>query len=229
MVAILCIETSGEACSIAVFNRDKLIAKAERFEKNIHASAITLLIQEALLQAGLALNQLQAVSVSKGPGSYTGLRVGVSTAKGLCYALKIPLIAIPTLHAMAWGYKTENRINPDALVCPMIDARRMEVYTEVMNRELQTLMETKAEVLTEESFKAFHHKTIHFAGSGAFKMQQFAGLFTNITINQTFLPSAIHMGTLTWHAFEAGHFENIAYFEPFYLKDFVGTQPKRNT
>lgn len=229
MVAILCIETSGEACSIAVFNRDRLIAKTERFEKNVHASAITTLIQEALLQAGLTLNQLRAVSVSKGPGSYTGLRVGVSTAKGLCYALNIPLIAIPTLHAMAWGYKTENRMDTAALICPMIDARRMEVYTEILNHELQTLMETKAEILTEESFKAYQHKAIHFAGSGAFKMQQFAGLFSQITINQTFLPSATHMGALSWQTYEAGHFENTAYFEPFYLKDFVGTIPKRNT
>ncbi len=229
MVAILCIETSGETCSIAVFNRDKLIGNAERFEKNVHASATTILIQEALLQAGLTLNQLHAVSVSKGPGSYTGLRVGVSTAKGLCYALKIPLIAVPTLHSMAWGYKTQNWIGTADLICPMIDARRMEVYTEILNYELQTLLDAKAEILTEESFIEYQHKTIHFAGSGAFKMLQFVGLFSHITINQTFLPSAAHMGALSWQAYEAGRFENTAYFEPFYLKDFVGTIPKRNT
>lgn len=229
MVAILCLETSGEACSIAVFNQDKLIAKVERIEKNVHASAITLLIQETLVQAGLSLNRLNAIAVSKGPGSYTGLRVGVSTAKGLCYALKIPLISIPTLRAMAVGYVTENVIDSTALICPMIDARRMEVFTEVIDHSLQTRMTTKAEILTNESFKEYHQLPIHFVGSGAFKMQQFAHLFSNISINQSFLPSAAHLGRLSWYQYQANEFENIAYFEPFYLKDFVGTQPKGNT
>lgn len=223
MVLILCIETSGEVCSVALFRDEVLLSKAERFEKNIHASVITILIEEVIKQAGLSLGNLNAIAISKGPGSYTGLRVGVSAAKGLCYALSVPLVSVPTLQAMAHGFLLKHNISRSALICPMIDARRMEVFAAIYDSSLNELLSPRAEILTETSFTDFNHKEIYFTGSGACKMTDLTRHFKNAVIDNSLSPSALYMGHLAGQAFKNGLFENVAYFEPFYLKDFVGT------
>ncbi|WP_316803018.1 tRNA (adenosine(37)-N6)-threonylcarbamoyltransferase complex dimerization subunit type 1 TsaB [Pedobacter nototheniae] len=226
MAKILQIETATSICSVALSIDGKTIALKEESGQNLHASNLTLFVEEVIKAAGLTYKDLDAVAVSKGPGSYTGLRIGVSTAKGLCYALDIPLIAVETLKMMAAGFLFEN---PDYgnLVCPMIDARRMEVYTTLFDAELAVLEPTVAKIIDETSFKSIlEHSQVTFLGDGAAKCAETLA-HANSSFSEVNFNSASYMSELSFNAFRSGDFEDVAYFEPFYLKDFVLTQPKK--
>ncbi|MES2560148.1 MAG: tRNA (adenosine(37)-N6)-threonylcarbamoyltransferase complex dimerization subunit type 1 TsaB [Bacteroidota bacterium] len=227
MSTILCIETATEICSVAVVSETSILSLCENHEGNAHASQLTGLIETALKEAGLTLQQLDAIAVSKGPGSYTGLRVGVSTAKGLCYALDKPLIAVPTLQSLAAQFVQTQELGDSDLLLPMLDARRMEVYCAGYDKNLLEKRATEAAIIDGNSFAAeLENGNVYFFGNGAAKCQptithpnaQFmAGVFC----------SAKGMSGLAVKAFQEGRFEDVAYFEPFYLKDFVGTTPRK--
>jgi len=226
MAKILQIETSTQVCSVALSIDGKTVSLKEESGQNLHASNLTLFIDEVIKNAGLTYRELDAVAVSKGPGSYTGLRIGVSTAKGLCYALDIPLIAVETLKMMAVGFLFEHPAYK-GLACPMIDARRMEVYTSVFDAKLSVLETTSAKIIDENSFSEIlseHQMT--FFGDGAAKCAE-ALNHENAFFNKDNFNSAGYMSLLADQAFKQADFEDVAYFEPFYLKDFVLTQPKR--
>jgi tRNA threonylcarbamoyladenosine biosynthesis protein TsaB len=227
MALILQLETATTSCSVALALDGKTIAFKELNERNAHASHMTLFIQDVLKEAGKTMEELEAVAVSSGPGSYTGLRIGISTAKGLCYALNIPLIGIDTLSAMAAGQISTGSFGDKALYCPMIDARRMEVYTAVYDSSLNVINETEAKILDDNSFAGLRNTNkLIFFGDGAFKC---ADIFTgdeNTVIVTDFINSAKDMSSLALEKFEKQQFEDVAYFEPFYLKDFLILKPK---
>ena len=225
MANILLIETATQVCSVALSIDGKIVSVKEQSGQNLHASNLTLFIEEVIQSAALTYPDLDAVAVSKGPGSYTGLRIGVSTAKGLCYALEKPLIAIETLRMMAAGFAAEYPGYP-GLICPMIDARRMEVYTSIFNSNLDVVEPTSAKIIDEESFSDLlsQHK-ITFIGDGAAKCAE-ALQAPNAAFNDLNYNSSKYMCALAHEAYLSGSFEDVAYFEPFYLKDFVVTQPK---
>jgi tRNA threonylcarbamoyladenosine biosynthesis protein TsaB len=226
MSRILCIETATEACSVAVAVNGETVSLHELNEGYTHASRITQLIQSAVDEAGISLRELDAVAVSKGPGSYTGLRVGVSTAKGLCYTLNKPLIAINTLTAMTVLAKEKPEINKTDLLVPMLDARRMEVYCAVYDHILREVKPTAAEIINEQSFQELlDTRLMHFFGNGAEKCRAVLQ-HPNAVFTTHVLCSASGMAELAQRAFDAQQFEDVAYFEPFYLKDFLGTTPK---
>lgn len=226
MAKILQIETATQTCSVALSVDGETIALKEETAQNIHAGSLTLFIDEVMKQADLEYGDLDAIAVSKGPGSYTGLRIGVSTAKGLCFALDKPLIAIDTLKMMASGFIAANP-EDTGLVCAMIDARRMEVYTAIFDHSLHTISETEAKIIDENSFaqELVDHK-VTFIGDGALKcsavLNSDHASFSEMNFN-----SAAHLSRLAEQAYLAGDFEDVAYFEPHYLKDFVLTQPKK--
>ncbi|WP_407425489.1 tRNA (adenosine(37)-N6)-threonylcarbamoyltransferase complex dimerization subunit type 1 TsaB [Arcticibacter sp.] len=226
MALILQIETSTISCSVALAENGATIACKEASERNIHASSITLFIEEVMKSAGKGLSDLDAVAVSKGPGSYTGLRIGVSTAKGLCYALDVPLIAIDTLKAMA-SNREVNSGNAASLLCPMIDARRMEVYTAVYDNVLNEIIPVSAKIIDENSFAdLLDSRKMLFFGDGAGKCMEILGRKANASFITTFENSASDMSEEAFKRFNQQLFEDIAYFEPYYLKDFVATTPK---
>jgi len=226
MATILQIETATPVCSVAISVNGKTIALKEEKAQNIHASSLTLFIAVVMEAAGLAYTDLDAIAVSKGPGSYTGLRIGVSTAKGLCFALDKPLIAINTLKMMANGYLLQHH-NFGGLVCPMIDARRMEVFTAVFDHHLEEVEQTHAKIIDDKSFVLeLQDHYVSFIGDGAEKCQTVID-DPNAHFHLENFNSANYMSNLAFAAFEAKIFEDVAYFEPFYLKDFVLTTPKK--
>jgi len=227
MARILNIETSTRVCSVALSINGEVAAIAESHEKNAHAENITLFSESVINKAGLSFDDLDAVAVSKGPGSYTGLRIGVSTAKGYCYALDKPLIAIGTLEALAAGMIQRMDNSENHLFCPMIDARRMEVYASIFNNDLGVIKETEAIIIDESSFVEIlaQHKVV-FAGDGAVKCKAIIGDQPNAIFFDNFQTSAAYLCPLSEYRFNKGLFENVAYFEPFYLKDFVAGIPK---
>lgn len=227
MALILCIDTATEICSVALTENGKVLSLHEVAEPNQHASQLTLLIQEALTTNGKSLQELDAIAVSKGPGSYTGLRVGVSTAKGLCYTLGKPLLAVNTLQSLAAVALKQINTGEPCLLLPMIDARRMEVYCCLLNQQLETIMPTKAEVVTSQSFSHLTDKPLYFFGNGAAKCAPLINQ-ANAQLLEQVQCSASGMAELAYTLFEKGLFEDVAYFEPFYLKDFVGTTPRKN-
>ena len=221
---ILQIETATTVCSVALANRGDVIAFKEVDQRNIHAEVITIFIDEILKNAGVKYNELDAVAVSSGPGSYTGLRIGVSTAKGLCYALDKPLIAVETLEAMAEGMITRG-VDEDILLCPMIDARRMEVYTALFDAAGNRVQATNAAIIDESSFSAqLEQSKILFFGDGAPKCRETLSGNTNALFIDNFTNSAAHLTKKAYQKFQAGQFEDVAYYEPFYLKDFLITK-----
>ncbi|HEY9114749.1 MAG TPA: tRNA (adenosine(37)-N6)-threonylcarbamoyltransferase complex dimerization subunit type 1 TsaB [Bacteroidales bacterium] len=231
MATILHIETSSQVCSVSVSKNGNVAAIKESTDKNSHAELVTIFSEEVLKETGKAFSDLDAIAVSMGPGSYTGLRIGVSTAKGFCFAIDKPLIAISTLEAMACGMvkfaKKSGFIHKNHLFCPMIDARRMEVYTAVFDSELKTIQEISAEIIDETSFAELLEKhPILFAGDGAEKCKDLFSSEKNAHFLDDFNPSSAFMAELAEKKFNAGNFENLAYFEPFYLKDFVSGIPK---
>ncbi|KQM76929.1 tRNA threonylcarbamoyladenosine biosynthesis protein TsaB [Pedobacter sp. Leaf216] len=226
MANILQIETATAICSVALSVNGETISLKEEQGQNLHAANLTLFIDEVIKAAGLNYQELDAIAVSKGPGSYTGLRIGVSTAKGLCYALDKPLIAIETLAMMAAGFLAKNP-HYTGLICPMIDARRMEVYTSIFDPSLNVITPTEAKIIDETSFGDFlSQQPITFLGDGAAKC---AAVLTHVhtAFDAANYNSATYMSRLATEAFNKGNFEDVAYFEPFYLKDFVVTQSKK--
>lgn len=228
MALILQLETSTISCSVALSLDGNTIAVKELAERNIHAGYLTLFIEDVVAQCGKTLRDIGAVAVSMGPGSYTGLRIGVSTAKGLCYALDIPLIAINTLQAMTVGFMSLYN-DQSVLFCPMIDARRMEVYAAVYNSQLDELLPVEARIIDENSFSdLLQNQNIVFFGDGAMKCQEvLAGNPTAIFVPE-FLNSAKDLSSLAALKYDRKEFEDVAYFEPFYLKDFLITQSKKS-
>ena len=230
---ILCLETSTAVCSVALVENGNVVALRESLDGQNHAEKITLFIDEVMKEAGIAYKDLDAVATSMGPGSYTGLRIGVSTAKGLCYAMEKPLIAIDTLAAMAYGFEDNklepiaNSQQPAAILCPMIDARRMEVYTAFFNEKLERTSETEALVIDENSFMELKQDNhLYLFGDGADKLAALFENDENITVVEKFHCSAAYMAKLADEAFTNKQFVDTAYFEPFYLKNFVPGMPK---
>lgn len=226
MAVILNIETSTQVCSASIASNGKVIAIRESFEDRSHASLLTVFIDELLQELKMDAAALDAVSVSEGPGSYTGLRIGVSVAKGICYAKKIPLIAVNTLQAMA--LMAANVVSEtDLQYCSLIDARRMEVYSAIFNDKSDQIRETLAEIIDENSFKATLEKgKVAFYGNGASKCKDIIKNANALFIDDIY-PSAKYMAPLAQKAFDNNEFRDVAYFEPFYLKDFVATTPKK--
>ena len=224
MALILNIETSTEVCSVTISRNGELLYKKETLEGLSHSELLTVFIEELLAENNLKLNQLDAVAVSKGPGSYTGLRIGVSVAKGLCYGLEIPLIAVNSLETM--GIYTALNSNENMLFCPMIDARRMEVYTALYNSKGEEIKPVSAEII-EEDFLAdyLNDNKIMFFGNGAEKCKAQI-THSNAIIDGPKKTSAQFMQKLTQEKYNKKEFEDVAYFEPFYLKNFVATIPK---
>ncbi len=209
-------------CSVALSANGELVALKERNEPNIHAREITLFINSVMRDAGIQFNELCAVAVSKGPGSYTGLRIGVSAAKGICFALDLPLIAVDTLEAMAGGFLANHpQTEIYTLLCPMIDARRMEVYCALFNNRLSVIEPVEAKILDQSSYAKILDKTpVIFFGDGARKTQQLFADRPNYRFVE-FENSAAHLSRFAFKKWEKNHFENMAYFEPFYLKEFI--------
>lgn len=219
---ILQIETATTSCSVALAEAGEVIAYREINMRNIHAEVITIYIDEILKEGNYNYNDIDAIAVSSGPGSYTGLRIGVSTAKGLCFALDKPLIAIDTLTSMASGLASAKSLESKTLLCPMIDARRMEVYTAVYDQSGNQVKPIAAEIITPESFADTLRKNkIAFFGDGAEKCRELLGTHPNAIFIEAFTNSAGHLTQLAKKKFEKGLFEDVAYFEPYYLKDFI--------
>jgi len=229
---ILNIETSTRVCSVALSVDGKTIALQESNTESSHARQITVFAEQLMYTADLNFQDLDAIAVSKGPGSYTGLRIGVSTAKGFCYSLDKPLISVGTLKSMANGMilklTAEGKNPDDFLFCPMVDARRMEVYTAVYDSRLREVRKVLAEIIDENSFADFfkQNKPLIFMGDGAAKCKEILAKVSQRAIfREEFLASATYMATLAEEKLKAGEFEDTAYFEPFYLKDFVAGIP----
>ncbi|MGJ1419314.1 tRNA (adenosine(37)-N6)-threonylcarbamoyltransferase complex dimerization subunit type 1 TsaB [Sphingobacterium spiritivorum] len=227
---ILQIETATPACSVAVSLDGDVITAVGAEENNIHATHLTVFIEKALQNAGITVQDLSAVAVSMGPGSYTGLRIGVSAAKGLCYALDIPLIAIDTLYAMFSGFS--QRIvqeNEKILLCPMIDARRMEVYSALYDQHGHQVVPVGANIIDQEFFQVYEEEgyQLHLFGSGAPKFKTLFEANPSIDVYGDFSNSAAHMTAQAFGKMNSQSFEDVAYFEPYYLKDFIATTPKK--
>lgn len=224
MSLILQIETSTTSCSVALARNRKLLSFRTINQRNIHAEVITVFIGEILAENGIAYPELDAVAVSSGPGSYTGLRIGVSTAKGLCFSLDKPLIAVETLQGMAAGYLSRFAESKEGkfLLCPMIDARRMEVYTALFDQDLGLVKATSAEIINQESFsEVLNQHQIIFFGDGAPKCKAILGNHPNAVFIDDFINDAADLTKLAAEKFRLQQFEDVAYFEPFYLKDFI--------
>jgi tRNA threonylcarbamoyladenosine biosynthesis protein TsaB len=216
---ILNIETATKNCSVALAKNGETILLKEIAEQGYsHAEKLHVFIEEVVKESGLAINQLDAIAVSKGPGSYTGLRIGVSTAKGLCYALGIPLIGVDTLAVLAQAVSCDN-----GLIMPMIDARRMEVYSAVFDKNHQKVKAVQAEILTEYSY-AEVAETIHIVGDCQEKCRTVLTKNNFVFLPEIVFPSAKGMSALSYAKFQQNDFEDVAYFEPFYLKDFMLTK-----
>ena len=222
----LLLETATTTCSVALAQNGIIIALKEVNERNIHASHITLFIEEVMLTAEKKYSDLQAIAISKGPGSYTGLRIGVSTAKGLCYALDIPLIGIDTIEAMASGLIESIDISDSSLIIPMVDARRMEVYTGIYRGDLSVVEPVNAKIVDIDSFSEYNNQALLLFGDGADKFKELFADQPDINFID-FAASASHLNSLALKKFQNAEFENLAYFEPFYLKDFLLTTSKK--
>lgn len=221
MSLILHIETATKQCSVSLGKNGQLIACKELAEEGFnHAEKLHVFIEELIAETGNKIKDLKAVSVSKGPGSYTGLRIGVSTAKGLCYSLGIPLISVNTLEILARKIQIE-----DGIIIPMIDARRMEVFTAHFDNEYNLIKETYALVLNEESFNDVEGK-VYFVGDGALKAKELYTKDRFVFNDEVVYPSSRQMIDKSYQKFLNNEFEDVAYFEPFYLKEFMLTTKK---
>ncbi|GAA4234803.1 tRNA (adenosine(37)-N6)-threonylcarbamoyltransferase complex dimerization subunit type 1 TsaB [Postechiella marina] len=220
---ILNIETATTNCSVSLSRNGETIVLKEDYNDNYsHAERLHVYIDAVLNEAGVAQSDLSAIAVSKGPGSYTGLRIGVSAVKGLCFALDKPLISIPTLEALANQATLESGI-----VIPMIDARRMEVYAAIFDANYNQIRETQAQILDENSFADYLEKgKVYFIGNGVEKTKTIINHHNAIFVEDK-LPSANEMSALAFSKFQNDNFEDVAYFEPYYLKDFVALKPKK--
>ena len=222
MEYILNIETATKNCSVALANEGKTILCKEIAEEGYsHAERLHVFIEEIIKEAGISLNDLSAIAVSQGPGSYTGLRIGVSAAKGLCFALGIPLIAVDTLQVLA------SQVNiADGLIVPMIDARRMEVYSAIFSAKFDKKREILAEIIDENSFSDRAEK-LYFVGDCAEKCKSVLKKENHVFLEDVKYPSAKEMCALSFEKFKINDTVDVAYFEPYYLKDFMVTTPKK--
>lgn len=247
MALILNIETATTACSVALAKDGKLLALKEINEGYSHSENLTVFIEDLFKESGLKPTDLDAVAVSKGPGSYTGLRIGVSTAKGLCYGLRKPLIAVETLKHLSFQVQSSRfQVSSKApnlnvlpinnqqsalnnyLLCPMLDARRMEVYCALYDENLNEVEPIQAKIIDEHSFEEqLKNTTIYFFGDGAAKCREKVGATKNAQFIEGIYPSAADMTSFSEAAFNNKQLEDVAYFEPYYLKDFVAG-PKRS-
>lgn len=232
MANILNIESSGDVCSVALAVDGKIMHIREVNEPNIHSKMLTVFIEELFRESEISISEIDAVAVSKGPGSYTGLRIGVSAAKGIAYGLDIPLIAADTLKSMAWGMrqklKENGKLDENVLLCPMVDARRMEVYSAFFNTELKRIKETSADIIEETSYADYlKNNTLVFFGSGAGKCQNTLK-HPNAVFDYELKPSTRFMAALAEEQYQNKDFVDTAYFEPFYLKNFIAKIPTKN-
>lgn len=231
MSLILCIETCTDICSVGIARDGELVSLRESDEGRDHAKKVAVFVDELLSETGILPDELDAVAVGMGPGSYTGLRIGVSFAKGLCYGLQIPLLAIGSLDALTEVAIEDNEAGildveswDDAILCPMVDARRMEVYTQLFDSRGVPQSDVKAEVVTEESFADVRReRQLVIFGNGAAKCCELLSDATYVNIT----PSARGLARLAQQRLDEGRVEDIAYFEPFYLKDFVVIPSKK--
>lgn len=213
---ILNIETATKNCSVSIAANGKTLVCKEISELGYsHAEKLHLFIQDVIQEAAISFSQLSAIAVSQGPGSYTGLRIGVSAAKGLSYALQIPLISVDTLLALAHQV-SEN----DGLIIPMIDARRMEVYSAIFDSNKQKIREVQAEIISEESFAAISDK-IYFIGDSNEKVKSVLTKSNFVFLDAIQYPSAKELSAISYQKYLEKDFEDVAYFEPYYLKDFL--------
>jgi len=229
---IICLETSGPVCSVALCSPDGVEGIRESSDERSHAARLTVFVQELLAEAGIKAADLSAIAVSKGPGSYTGLRIGVSAAKGIAYGASIPLIGIETTLSMYHGIREGDRLKyglgPDSLLIPAIDARRMEVYFSVLSSGGEIIKDVTADIIGEESFLDIQEGIrVLIFGDGAVKCSRVMRR-SNTEFFGEFRVSAAHMHKPAYEAFNSRRFEDTAYFEPFYLKDFITSQPKKN-
>ena len=231
MSLILCIETGTDICSVGIARDGELMSLRESDQGRDHAKQVAVFVDELLRETGVKPDELDAVAVGMGPGSYTGLRIGVSFAKGLCYGLNIPLLAVGSLEALTDVAIKDYEAGiiqvegwDDALLCPMVDARRMEVYTQIFNSRCESQSEVSAEIITEDSFSQWRAKgKLVIFGNGAAKCQEMLPDAIYIDV----APSARGLTRIAHQLFEAGKTVDIAYFEPFYLKDFVVIPSKK--
>lgn len=223
MAHILNIETATKNCSVSISNNGKVIAIKELNNGNYsHAEVLHPFINDVLKEADITIEKLDAIAVSKGPGSYTGLRIGVSAAKGLCFALNIPLISVNTLQSLASSISIEKGV-----IIPMLDARRMEVYSAIFDLDYNQIRETKAEIIDETSFKdILESSEVYFLGDGAEKCKTLIVHPNAIFVDSKF-PSANEMSILSYDKYKKNDIEDVAYFEPFYLKDFIAVPQKK--
>ena len=227
MALILALETSTKNCSVALADGDQILAvKEESSDQYIHSEKLHLFIQEVLQWAGKKPAELSAAAVGMGPGSYTGLRIGVSAAKGLCYSLGIPLIAVNGLQLLAEEFIQLHHPESEELILPMLDARRMEVYTAVFDHHAQMQGKIEAVVLDDDSFADLASPQIHLIGDGANKAKVVLTSERFVLHNMPY-PSSKTLALLAGHKFQNQEFENVAYFEPFYLKDFIAGKPRK--
>lgn len=218
MTYILALETSTKNCSAAIFNNDILISCKEKIDQNYsHSEQLTIFIDEVMDLNNIKFDQLAAVSIGSGPGSYTGLRIGVSVAKGLCFALSIPLLSVCPLKAMAYNVAQKEESN---LYCSMIDARRMEVYSSIYTKQNEEERQVKSEIITKSSYQKELKSSVLFFGTGAAKCKEFLN-HHNARFLDNIYPSSKNMGVIAFKKFCNKDFEDIAYFEPKYLKDFI--------
>jgi tRNA threonylcarbamoyladenosine biosynthesis protein TsaB len=226
MTRILSIETSTEVCSVAIHEDDCLLSYAESRRQKSHSSLLLSMIDQVLSNAKITKNELSAIAVSKGPGSYTGLRIGTSTAKGLCYAFEIPLMGIDTLEAMA--EEASEHLSEPSYIISMLDARRAEVYCEIFDEHKRLIAAPAAIVLDHSSFTELcdDHRLV-FVGDGAIKAEELIGDRANATYWSHVLPSARFIGELAIKSYHNGEFVDLNYFEPFYLKEFYTPKPPK--
>lgn len=219
MTNILCIETATEVCSVAISVDGTIVDFRETSDQNSHSEKITLFIEELLKATSLEINDIDAVAISMGPGSYTGLRIGTSTAKGICYALDIPLISLSTLEIIANGALKEST-SSQSLIMPMIDARRMEVYMAIFDLNLNAIEHTKAQVIDDDFCKTIPSQQLILCGNGVEKCTELFKEYANVVFSHS-SSSARFMGDIAMKKYTKSQFEDVAYFEPYYLKDFI--------
>jgi tRNA threonylcarbamoyladenosine biosynthesis protein TsaB len=218
MALILSLETSTDVCSVALHRNGALVKETIVHESQAHASRLAPIIDEIFALTSLSIDDLSAVAVAAGPGSYTGLRIGTSTAKGICYALQIPLISVGTLNVIA--KRAAQQVAENSLICPMIDARRMEVYCQIFTRELTTISDVEAKIIDSDSFsELLKTHRVFFTGNGAAKCKTFIKSHNAFFLDGIF-PTASELGFIANGKFLQEKFEDLAAFEPFYLKQF---------
>lgn len=227
MACILHIETSTDVCSVALSEDGAILFTKEDFDGPQHAVTLGVFVDEVLSMADSHAKPIDAVALSCGPGSYTGLRIGASMAKGICYGRNLPLIALPTLKVMSVPILLMDELPEDALLCPMIDARRMEVYAAIYDRALNPVKEVSADIITADSYAEYlREHPVYFFGNGAAKCKEVI-THQNARFIDDIQPLARWMFPLADRAFLDGTFQDVAYFEPFYLKEFVATVAKK--